>query len=161
MWLLNVWPRYPRRDSPGQQCVNLNGSQVEGETGTLAVLIPCLLLFQVVLVHEGKTFLFLKFIYFNWRLITLQYCGGFCHTSTWISPGWSPLPHSSPPHSSRLSQGTSFECPASWIELTLIIYFTYSNIHLSVLLSQITPPSLPTESKNLFFTSVYLLLSCM
>ena len=28
-------------------------------------------------------FLFLKkIIYFNWRLITLQYCGGFCHTST-------------------------------------------------------------------------------
>ena len=25
------------------------------------------------------------FIYFNWRLITLQYCGGFCHTLTWIS----------------------------------------------------------------------------
>ena len=24
-------------------------------------------------------------IYFNWRLITLQYCDGFCHTSTWIS----------------------------------------------------------------------------
>ena len=23
-----------------------------------------------------------EFIYFNWRLITLQYCGGFCHTST-------------------------------------------------------------------------------
>ena len=28
---------------------------------------------------------FLKFIYFNWRLISLQYCGGFCHTLTWIS----------------------------------------------------------------------------
>ena len=27
----------------------------------------------------------LKFIYFNWRLITLQYCSGFCHTLTWIS----------------------------------------------------------------------------
>ena len=26
---------------------------------------------------------FLKFfIYFNWRLITLQYCSGFCQTST-------------------------------------------------------------------------------
>ena len=25
--------------------------------------------------------LFLK-IYFNWRLITLQYCSGFCHTLT-------------------------------------------------------------------------------
>ena len=24
-----------------------------------------------------------KKIYFNWRLITLQYCGGFCHTFTW------------------------------------------------------------------------------
>ena len=22
------------------------------------------------------------FIYFNWRLITVQYCGGFCHAST-------------------------------------------------------------------------------
>ena len=22
----------------------------------------------------------LKLIYFNWRTITLQYCGGFCHT---------------------------------------------------------------------------------
>ena len=25
------------------------------------------------------------FIYFNWRLITLQYCGSFCHTFIWIS----------------------------------------------------------------------------
>ena len=26
--------------------------------------------------------LFFKLIYFNWRLITLQYCGGFCHILT-------------------------------------------------------------------------------
>ena len=26
--------------------------------------------------------LFFKIIYFDWRLITLQYCGGFCHTLT-------------------------------------------------------------------------------
>ena len=33
-------------------------------------------------------FLVLLLIYlFNWRLITLQYCGGFCHTLTWISHG--------------------------------------------------------------------------
>ena len=25
---------------------------------------------------------FKKFIYFNWRLITVQYCSGFCHTLT-------------------------------------------------------------------------------
>jgi len=24
-----------------------------------------------------------KLTYFNWRLITLQYCSGFCHTFTW------------------------------------------------------------------------------
>ena len=28
-----------------------------------------------------------KLINFNWRLITLQYCGGFCHTSTWSTHG--------------------------------------------------------------------------
>ena len=30
-------------------------------------------------------------IYFNWRIVTLQYCDGFCHTSTWINhrlPWW-------------------------------------------------------------------------
>ena len=25
---------------------------------------------------------FLNLIYFNWRIVTLQYCDGFCHTST-------------------------------------------------------------------------------
>ena len=30
-----------------------------------------------------STFIFL-FICFNWRLITLQHCSGFCHTLTWI-----------------------------------------------------------------------------
>ena len=30
----------------------------------------------------ASIFLFFKFIYFTWRLITLQYCGGFCHTFT-------------------------------------------------------------------------------
>ena len=26
-----------------------------------------------------------KIIYFNWKIVSLQYCGGLCHTSTWIS----------------------------------------------------------------------------
>ena len=32
--------------------------------------------------------LFILFLFFkiSWRLITLQYCSGFCHTLTWISP---------------------------------------------------------------------------
>ena len=71
-----------------------------------------------------------------------------------------PLP--SPPCPSGLSQSTSFEFPASCIELALIIYFTYGNVHVSRLFSQIIPPShSPTESKTLFFTSLSLLLSCI
>ena len=27
-------------------------------------------------------FFYFKFIYLNWRIISLQYCGGFCHTPT-------------------------------------------------------------------------------
>ena len=30
---------------------------------------------------------FFSFIFISWRLITLQYCSGFCHTLTWISHG--------------------------------------------------------------------------
>ena len=41
--------------------------------------------------------LFFKFIYFNWRLITLQYCSGFCHTLTWISHGCTCVPHPETP----------------------------------------------------------------
>ena len=38
------------------------------------------------------------FIYFiSWRLITLQYCSGFCHTLTWISRGFTCIPHPDPP----------------------------------------------------------------
>ena len=40
---------------------------------------------------------FLKLIYFNWRLIALQYCSGFCHTFTRISHGYTCVPHPEPP----------------------------------------------------------------
>ena len=39
-----------------------------------------------------------QFIYFNWRLITLHYCGSFCHTLTRISHWCTCVPHSEPPH---------------------------------------------------------------
>ena len=47
--------------------------------------------------ESSVLFIFLFFIYFNWRLITLQYCGGFCHTLTWISHGCTCVPHPEPP----------------------------------------------------------------
>ena len=37
-----------------------------------------------------------SFFFFNWRLITLQYCSGFCHKLTWISHGCTCVPHPEP-----------------------------------------------------------------
>ena len=50
-------------------------------------------------------------------------------------------PTSLPIPSSGSSQCTSSECPVSCIEPGLAIYFTYSNIRVSLLFSQIIPPS--------------------
>ena len=114
--------------------------------------------------QRGYFFSFL--VYFNWRLITLQYCSGFCHAFTWIShvymcpPSWTPFPPPSPSHPSGSSQCTSPKHPVSCIEPGLAIHFTCDNLHVSVPFSHIIPPSpSPTESKRLFYTSVSLLLS--
>ena len=49
---------------------------------------------------EGRIFLLFyfifKLIYFNWKIITLQYCDGFCHTSTWIGHRYACVPLSFP-----------------------------------------------------------------
>ena len=48
-------------------------------------------------VKHNHYFLFFPFIFISWRLITLQYCSGFCHTLTWISHGFTCVPHPDPP----------------------------------------------------------------
>ena len=47
--------------------------------------------------HLYLFFYFFPFIFIIWRLITLQYCSGFCHTLTWISHGFTCIPHPDPP----------------------------------------------------------------
>ena len=42
-------------------------------------------------------FFFFSFIFISWRLITLQKYNGFCHTLTWISLGFTCIPHPDPP----------------------------------------------------------------
>ena len=46
--------------------------------------------------HPSILFFFF-FSFISWRLITLQYCSGCCHTLTWISHGFTCIPHPDPP----------------------------------------------------------------
>ena len=42
-------------------------------------------------------FSFFSFIFISWGLITLQYCSGFCRKLTWISHGFTCVPHPAAP----------------------------------------------------------------
>ena len=156
--MLHLRPMQPNKDSKKKKKKKLH-SYLNPKKGEFCFTTPCLSPHHSVFI----------FIYFNWSIITLQYCEGFCHTSIWIAHGYTrvpfllkplpipSLPVPSPPLPSRLSQSTGFGCPVSYIRLTLVICFTYGNVHVSTLFSQIIPPSpSPTESKSLF--SVFPLL---
>ena len=76
------------------------------------------------------------------------------------SPPWTLLPPPSPFHPSGSSQCTSPKHPVSCIKPGLATRFIHDILHVSMLYSQIFPPSpSPTESIRLFYTSVSLLLS--
>ena len=118
------------------------------------------------------------FIFRSYQIISVtQSCPTLCDPMNGSTPGL-PVHHQlpeftqthvhrvsdaiQPSHPSGSSQCTSPEHSFSCIEPGLVICFTYDNIHVSMLFSQIIPPSpSPTQSKSLFFTSVSLLLSCI
>ena len=58
-----------------------------------------------------------------------------------VSPILNPPPTSLPIPSLRVVPVHQLWCPASCIELGLVIYFTYGNIHVSMLCSQIISPN--------------------
>ena len=110
-----------------------------------------------------KIFSFIfQFIYFNWKLITmLQFLPHSDMNQPWmyLCPSFrTPSPFSLPIPSLRVVQCTGFECPVSCMKRGLVIYFTHDNIDISMLFSQIIPPSpSPTESKN---CSIHMYLFC-
>ena len=86
---------------------------------------------------------FEKFVYFNWRIITILWW--FLRYISMNRPHC-PLHPEPPPWplhnlSLWLSQSTGFGCSASYIKLTRIINFIYGNTYVSVPFSQIIPPS--------------------
>ena len=104
------------------------------------ILITCSFSFYVLFFVERGTALhvhifkaFLKKL-FNWRIIALPHCDGFCHTSvsighrhTRVPRILSPPPTCLPPHP---IQGAGSGCPASYIKLVLkYISFLYSESH--------------------------------
>ena len=74
------------------------------------------------------------------------------------SPSRPSLPPPSPSHPSGSSQCTSPKHSVSCIKPGLVIYFTYDNIHVSILLSQIIPPHLLPQRPKV--CSLYLCLFC-
>ena len=89
-------------------------SSGDGAALSSSVCTPALLAAHQVIIHGSVQllslrfnslrhglffFLFFSLIFISWRLITLQYCSGFCHTLTWISHGFTCIPHpDSPSH---------------------------------------------------------------
>ena len=96
---------------------------------------------------EDKTSLkiFLKFIYFNWRLITLQYCIGSATHQHESAMGIHMFPILNPPTTSlpvpSLRVIQVHQPQGSCIEPGLAIPFLYDIIHISMPFPQIIPPS--------------------
>ena len=103
------------------------------------------------------SFFFFSLIFISWRLITLQYCSGFCHTLTWISHGFMAYLHvfplaipasHLPPHSIPLGLPRApARALVSCIQPGLMSSFTLDSILVSVLFSQNIPPS-PSDRKS-------------
>jgi len=119
----------------------------------------------IVILSIG-TLYFFKFIYFNWRLITLWYCIGFAihqHESATVIHV---LPVLNPPP-------TSLPIPSLWVvpvhqpQASCILHRTWTGSSFLIwyytcfnaILPNHPPSPSPTESKRLFYTSVSLLLS--
>ena len=96
----------------------------------------------------SKLFEFLSI--FNWRIITLQYCIGFCHTSTWISHRYTYVPSllklsatSHPFLPLLVVAEPQFEFLELCSKIPSAIYFTYGSVYVRRRQWHPTPVLLP------------------
>ena len=135
---------------------NIMYSPGEGTEGPWLCLLTKLLLFDLFdcsslllrfLNSPIKLALWLKvcffpFIFISCRLITLQYCSGFCHTLTWISHGVTCISHPDPPsHLPLYPIPLGLPVHQAWalvscIQPGLVICFTLDNIRFDAVLSK-------------------------
>ena len=119
----------------------------------------------LVCICKAHLFLFFPFIFISWKLITLQYCSVFCHTLTWISHGFTCVPHPNPPSPSHPSG--SYQCTSPehlshasnlgwWYVLPLIVYL-FQCCSLWIFHPHLLPQSLKVCSVHLclFFCFAY------
>ena len=91
--------------------------------------------------HSPWDSIFFKSLFFDWRIIALQYCVGFCHTATWISHKYTYVPSLLNPFSSPspftlcVVSERWVEPPVSHSKFPLGIYFTYGNVCFHAILS--------------------------
>ena len=91
----------------------------------------------------------LNLFIFNWRIIALHYCVGFCQHESAIGivrmlpPSWTSLPPPSPSHPSRLSRSTGLNSLCHRANLHWLSNVTCGNVYVSVLLTALIPPSPP------------------
>ena len=105
---------------------------------------------------------------FNWKIIALQSCIGFCHVSTWISHRYMcvfsllnlpPTSHPIPPL--YIFTQHQIWAPVSYSKFPWLSNFTYCIVYVSMLLSQSMPLfSSPTGPTSLFSMSASPVLSC-
>ena len=121
---------------------------------------------QDKLLGQSLKLFFFSFIFISWRLITLQYCSDFCHTLTWISHGFTCVPHPDPP-SHLPPHLIPLGLPSAPALSTCFMHTTsasdlFDSILVSILFSQNIPHSpSPTDTQSLLCTSVSIFLFCI
>ena len=108
--------------------------------------------------HHSFLFIYFPFIFTRWKLITLQYWSGFCHTLTWISHGvtcildvwkkWLQCPQERYPRDRKLARGLLsyfiiILLPETLVSDNIDIHVTFF-LTFSVQTSPETFPSYPT-----------------
>ena len=90
----------------------------------------------------------LNYFFLNWRIIALECCVGFCHTTVWISHKYTytssllvfpPITHSIPPFYITIDCWAGL--PVLYSSFLPAFYFTHDGVYMPTLLLRFLPPS--------------------